>query len=165
MKRIFVDMDGCIAKWDNFNKTYEEFTTPGFYENLGEQYNLIEAIKIVDDQYDNIYYLSHYIKKRKYYRYYCKEEKLAWLKKVFPNVKDSHIYLIPITTPKDRIFKNLTKDDILIDDYNKNLYSWEAAGGTGIKFVNRHNDTHKSWPGERIYYNYSIKKIVDILSA
>jgi len=38
----------------------------------------------------------------------------------------------------------LTKRDILIDDYNKNLYSWIAAGGTAIKYINEYNSV---WDG------------------
>ena len=34
---------------------------------------------------------------------------------------------------------NLTKDMVLIDDYNRNLNSWINAGGTGVKYLNGEN--------------------------
>lgn len=41
---------------------------------------------------------------------------------------------------------NLSKSDILIDDYNKNLYAWQNAGGTSIKYINGVNSVG-DWPG------------------
>ena len=38
--------------------------------------------------------------------------------------------------------RQLTKKDILIDDWNPNLYSWEMHGGTAIKWSNGENDPH-----------------------
>ena len=43
-----------------------------------------------------------------------------------------------------RIFK-----DILIDDYNPNLYSWMSRGGTAIKYINNVNSVD-SWVGSYI---------------
>ena len=40
----------------------------------------------------------------------------------------------------------LKKSDILIDDWNDNLYSWMAKGGTAIKYLNGINSA-ESWNG------------------
>lgn len=39
---------------------------------------------------------------------------------------------------------SLTHRDVLIDDYNPNLYKWIWSGGSAIKFLNGVN-SHKSW--------------------
>lgn len=44
---------------------------------------------------------------------------------------------------------HLSKSDILIDDYNKNLTAWVSAGGTAIKYVNGINSVGR-WPGPYI---------------
>lgn len=43
----------------------------------------------------------------------------------------------------------LTATDILIDDFNTNLVSWEMAGGRAIKWLNGLNSAG-SWPGTSI---------------
>lgn len=44
---------------------------------------------------------------------------------------------------------HLSKCDILIDDYKKNLAAWRNAGGTAIKYVNSINSVG-DWPGPYI---------------
>lgn len=154
--RIFVDLDGCLAKWDNFNKTKEDYTAVGFYEDLDVQKNLLEALNsIIDD----VYIISHYVDGFPH----AIREKKTWLSKHMPNLKPSHIHIIERSREKFTVLKKLSTQDILIDDFNGNLLAWENAGGTSIKFVNRCNDRSKSWNGERIYYNYSVQKILDKL--
>lgn len=44
----------------------------------------------------------------------------------------------------------LTKSDILIDDFKKNLSAWRNAGGTAIKYINDINSIG-DWPGHVIH--------------
>ena len=44
---------------------------------------------------------------------------------------------------------SITRKDILIDDYNPNLYSWMSRGGTAIKYINDFNSAG-SWVGQCI---------------
>ena len=53
--RIFVDMDCCLAKWENNSA---DFSVEGFFENLEAQQNLVNALNsIIDD----VYIISHYV--------------------------------------------------------------------------------------------------------
>lgn len=158
MSRIYVDMDGCLAKWDSFDKPFAEFTSVGFYENLEAQRNLLEALNSVIDR---VYIISHYVDG---YPSAIREKKM-WLQRHMPNLKRSHIYIIEKSKNKPEVVSKMSKNDILIDDYNQNLRTWENAGGTAIKFVNRLNDKHRSWKGKRIYYNYSVRKILNKLEV
>lgn len=56
---------------------------------------------------------------------------------------------------------NLSKSDILIDDWNKNLFAWQNAGGTAIKWLNGIN-SEESWPGPcvRGYSTYDVQQEV-----
>ena len=156
--RIYVDMDGVIAKWQSYDIPRSEFTSIGFYSNLEAQQNLLIALNSI---IDNVYIISHYVDDFPS----AISEKKSWLQKYMPNLKPSHIHIIKKSQNKSDVVKKLSKNDILIDDYNANLQIWENAGGTSIKFVNRFNDKHKSWNGKRIYYNYSVKKILNRLEG
>ena len=52
----------------------------------------------------------------------------------------------------------LTRDDILIDDYNKNLTEWSQKGGTSIKYCNGINNPD-SFEGIKLYYTESVQKM------
>ena len=41
---------------------------------------------------------------------------------------------------------SLSRRDILIDDFNNNLFNWEASGGTAVKYLNGFNNPG-SWHG------------------
>jgi hypothetical protein len=62
----------------------------------------------------------------------------------------------------------IREGDVLIDDYNKNLEEWRAAGGTSVKFVNDINDRAligKRWDGERVYFSTSAEETAARLAA
>ena len=52
-RRIFIDMDGVLATWDN-DKSLEEVAMPGYYRDLLPMKNVVEAIKNIvrSDEYD-----------------------------------------------------------------------------------------------------------------
>ena len=51
---------------------------------------------------------------------------------------------------------NIDEDDILLDDYSKNLIEWVEAGGTAIKVRNNINCSGKTWKGDTIYNQDSL---------
>lgn len=53
----------------------------------------------------------------------------------------------------------LNHDDILIDDYNKNLNLWSDAGGSCVKYANGTNNPY-SFDGPLILQNESVNNIV-----
>ena len=68
--------------------------------------------------------------------------KYAWAKEYFPKNK---IILVPAHESKAD-FIHPQSYDILIDDYNKNLNEWIAAGGCAIKFLNGINSMRADVP-------------------
>lgn len=91
-----------------------------------------------------------------------------WLHKKIPEFKQRDFYAVavpkqelPVTLRRYNSAENgLTKADILIDDYNKNLEAWEKAGGTAVKALNGINSENKK------FYNMDItKKKEDILET
>ena len=146
--RLFVDMDGTLAKWNNvaFEQLYEE----GYYRNLEPNKRLLNDIKYLLQKgaYD-IYVLSAYLTDSKY----ALQEKKEWLKEHLPELPEEKQLFVPFGESKAAFFdKNnltpITATDILLDDYTKNLLEWKEWGGTGVKCLNGINHTNKTWQGD-----------------
>ena len=153
--RIFVDMDGTLARFHDENLYLERMFEKGFFRDLKPFSNAVDAIKRIIDNHPNVdvYVLSATITTP-----YCLAEKNAWLDKYLPNVDNEHRILMEssagfksLCVPGNYMYKDdngkyhikISENDILIDDYNKNLEGWERDGGTAIKAKN--NINHIRW--------------------
>ena len=92
-------------------------------------------------------------------------DKVTWLNNCVPEIDTNTQLLIADSDKAETIMvlqqlKTLTKDMILIDDFNPNLKAWRAAGGTAIKYLNGIN-TKESWDG--IYITHEEAVIPGIL--
>lgn len=142
--RIFVDMDGTLARFHDEQLYLERMFEKGFFIGLKPFDNAVEAIKHIIDNHPNVdvYVLSTAITTP-----YCITEKNAWLDKYLPNVDKEHRILMEssagfksLCVPGNYMYKDdngkyhikISENDILIDDYNKNLEGWERDGGTAI---------------------------------
>lgn len=91
---------------------------------------------------------------------------MSWLQKYYSYFPHDKIILAlnelsKVETIRIVQQKKLTRRDILIDDYNKNLIEWEKAGGTPIKFINNLN-SESSFNGIKITQKMSINTILDL---
>lgn len=177
--RIFVDMDGTIARFHDENLYLERMFEKGFFSGLKPFDNAVEAIKHIIDNHPNadVYVLSAAITTP-----YCLAEKNAWLDKYLPNIDKEHrIFVENLSTAKSlcvpgsymykddngKYHNKIFKNDILIDEYNKNLEEWERDGGTAIKAKN--NINHKGlhgelWKGDLIDITDTAESIVERLT-
>lgn len=146
--RLFVDMDGTLAKWNNvaFEQLYEE----GYYRNLEPNKRLLSDLKYILQKgtYD-VYVLSAYLTDSQY----ALKEKKEWLKEHLPELPDEKQLFVPFGESKAEFFKKynltpITATDLLLDDYTKNLLDWKEWGGTGVKCLNGINHTNKTWNGK-----------------
>jgi 5'(3')-deoxyribonucleotidase len=125
-------MDGTLADFDGAGGV-EKMNEKGFFENLLPYPKAIETLAAISEISTEIFILSACIPTE-----FCKTEKLTWLKKYLPFIKDENIVLIKVGQNKASEFiraTNTTIDegDYLFDDYGKNLKDWYEAGGTPIK--------------------------------
>jgi len=67
----------------------------------------------------------------------CKPEKLEWIRKHLGHVKEVH--LVPREDKQKFAVNSDGTPDLLIDDYEKNIREWEAAGGIGVRHINSMN--------------------------
>lgn len=158
--RIFVDMDGTIARFHDENLYLERMFEKGFFRDLKPFENAVSAIKeLVKDNTSEIFILSATVNS-------CSlEEKQEWLDRYLPEIDKEHRIFISLNVPKsEAIGHRLTDKDILIDDYNKNLLEWQKAGGTSVKAKN--NINHKGlhgelWKGDLIDITDTAESIVE----
>ena len=158
--RIFVDMDGTLARFHDENLYLERMFEKGFFRDLKPFENAVSAIKeLVKDNISEIFILSATVNS-------CSlEEKQEWLDRYLPEIDKEHRIFTSLNVPKsEAIGHRLTDKDILIDDYNKNLLEWQKAGGTSVKAKN--NINHKGlhgelWKGDLIDITDTAESIVE----
>lgn len=145
--KIFIDMDGTIARFYEADDCLEKMYEPGFFKDL-KPYK--KAIKLIDKLHDkgyNIYILSACIETAS-----CRLEKNIWLNKYLPYITDDHRLFIPCDISKANYVKFMGYEDervnILIDDYSKNLIDWDDAfgkHGIAIKAINEINNKKNTY--------------------
>jgi len=136
--KIYIDMDGCIAKW-NMDASIEDTFEPGYFAALEPDERLIDAVKMLSEEYD-VSILSAV-----YQDNHSMDDKITWL----DNNGLGHLQriFVPYGQPKQKyIDQEFTS--ILIDDYSKNLEEWILAKKCyGIKYLNGINATKGMWNG------------------
>ena len=158
--RIFVDMDGTLARFHDENLYLERMFEKGFFRDLKPFENAVSAIKeLVKDNTSEIFILSATVNS-------CSlEEKQEWLDRYLPEIDKEHRIFTSLNVPKsEAIGHRLTDKDILIDDYNKNLLEWQKAGGTSVKAKNNlnHKGLHgELWKGDLIDITDTAESIVE----
>ena len=136
--KIYIDMDGCIAKW-NMDASIEDTFEPGYFAALEPDERLIDAVKMLSEEYD-VSILSAV-----YQDNHSMDDKITWLDK--NGLGHLQRIFVPYGQPKQKyIDQEFTS--ILIDDYSKNLEEWILAKNCyGIKYLNGINATKGMWNG------------------
>lgn len=148
--RLYIDLDGTVARFHDEPHYLTRMYDKGFFENLLPFENVIEGIKYFIDNNPGteVSVLTSLIN-----GFYCQKEKLLWVKHYLPEI--GSVIFVPEGMDKADFIPMLTKSDVLLDDYNHNLRKWENAGGKAVKLVNNINHLGKvgrKWAGDILYY-------------
>lgn len=161
-KRLFLDMDGTLARFHDVDKTFiEAMWQPGFYTNLKPFENMVKGIKNFIKEYPDVEVcvLSAVLDTEPPF---VIDEKNAWLDKYLPEIPSERRIFTRAGENKADYIGEIGPNDYLVDDYNKNLLEFEAAGAHSIKFHNDINHQGKGayggeigplWEGQIIHYN------------
>lgn len=130
MKKIFLDLDGTLAKFNVKNALARFEVEKGFFERLGA-YKGIETINEMAKA-GNVYIISASPNVQ------ADNDKMKWIAKYLFNIPLENIVICRVGENKAEIIKSqlnimIDKTTVLLDDYTKNLVEWESAGGVGIK--------------------------------
>lgn len=130
MKKIFLDLDGTVAKFNVRNALKRFDNEIGFFANLGA-YKGIESVNELAKS-GIVYIISASPNTQ------ADNDKMIWINKYLPNVPLENITMCRVGENKAKIIENkysmsISQECYLLDDYTKNLQEWVANGGTGIK--------------------------------
>lgn len=145
MNKIFLDMDGTLARFNVKNALARFENEKGFFANL-LAYKGIEGINEMIKE-ENVYIISASP------NVYADMDKKTWLKRYLPNLNNENILLCRNGQNKAKFIENklnikIDQNCYLLDDYTRNLIEWEQAGGIGIKRITKVSDnSRKLWKG------------------
>lgn len=130
MKKIFLDLDGTVAKFNVRNALKRFDNEIGFFAKLGA-YKGIESVNELAKS-GIVYIISASPNAQ------ADNDKMIWINKYLPNVPLENITMCRVGENKAKIIENkysmsISQECYLLDDYTKNLQEWVANGGTGIK--------------------------------
>lgn len=148
----FFDMDGTLALYEREAyvagvKWYEDLRQEHYFRNLPELKGGVRLFKeLLDKDTTSVYVITDVGIPDEDIYYEMAADKIMWINERFKNFRPENFMIINCLNGKEKITKAegaekllsrpLNKDDILYDDYNKNLIIWQEAGGTPIKALN-----------------------------
>lgn len=138
-KRLFVDMDGTLARFHDQVNYLERMFEKDFFRELDPFENMVEGIRQFKQMHPDVevYILSAKVNGEPPY---CEEEKHAWMNIHLPEIPESNRIFTEMGRPKAEFIPGgITKDDFLLDDYNKGLNQFMYDGGRCIKCHNNIN--------------------------
>lgn len=155
-QRLFVDMDGTLTEFlpqVSMAPLYEK----GYFRNLPPHVGVVQAIRllILEHPEVEVYILSAYLTDSPY----AFDEKNAWVDAYLPQLDAAHRLFVPNGSDKRACIKDIRADDVLLDDYTKNLLRWQPS--RGIKLINAINNTKKTWTGSFVRYDIDPSVLVD----
>ena len=145
MNKIFLDLDGTLARFNVPNALERFDKEEGFFARL-KAYKDIEVVNELAKT-NKLFIISASPNEQ------ADKDKMIWLTKYLPNINVENITICRLGQNKAKIIQdkyNITINEqcYLLDDYTKNLNEWESFGGKGIKRITKVSDNStKKWKG------------------
>lgn len=145
MKKIFLDLDGTLAKFNVRNALKRFDNEKGFFAKLGAYKNIEKINEMAKN--GNVYIISASPNTQ------ADIDKISWICKYLPDLPMENICFCRLGVNKAQEIEKvleikIDKNCYLLDDYTKNLTEWESVGGVGIKRLTTVSDnSRKLWKG------------------
>lgn len=154
-------MDGTLTEY-KMNATVSDMMKEGFFRNLKPREQMLEAIRYLlefQKEETEVFILSAVFPQTETE---SKREKNLWLDKYLPEIDSCHRIYTRVGEDKASFIGTIGENDILVDDYSRNLSQWVEKGGRAIKILNEVNGKNGSFQkGIRL----DIKKSSDLFQA
>lgn len=156
MNKIFLDLDGTLARFNVPNALERFDKEEGFFANL----LAYKGIEIVNElaKKNNLFIISASPNEQ------ADKDKLIWLNRYLPNVRQENVTICRIGENKAKIIEDkynikINNECLLLDDYTKNLFEWENFGGIGIKRLTTVSDNSRGlWKG------FELKQLEELIN-
>ena len=136
MKRVFVDMDGVLCEYRT-DAALCDYEREGYFRELEPRNDMIEAVRhLLKSGSVEVFVLSAVLPQRAEASV-C--EKNEWLDRYLPEIDADHRIFPLCGTNKADAVDAFSREDVLCDDYSRNLEQWSARGGKGVKILNEVN--------------------------
>lgn len=166
MIKLFLDMDGTLAKFNSKRNALQRFATEkGFFASLKPFKNIEKVNELALRTDIEVYIISATPNSQ------ADSDKMIWLEKYLNNIKKENICFCRIGTNKAKEIKRQLNIDIdnnclLLDDYTNNLIEWKNCNGIGIKrLTSLANNKSKRWKGICVKDLSSISDVIQSLAA
>ena len=166
MIKLFLDMDGTLAKFNSKRNALQRFATEeGFFASLKPFKNIEKVNELALRTDIEVYIISATPNSQ------ADNDKMIWLEKYLNNIKKENICFCRIGTNKAKEIKRQLNIDIdnnclLLDDYTNNLIEWKNCNGIGIKrLTSLANNKSKRWKGICVKDLSSISDVIQSLAA
>ena len=160
MIKLFIDLDGTLAKFNVRNALTRFKNEEGFFARLKAYVGIENINELALTQ--EIYIISASPNEQ------ADKDKLQWLAKYLPNVKSENITLCRLGQNKAQIIQNkysmkINNKCLLLDDYTNNLTEWESFGGTGVKRLTSVSDNSRGlWKGLTVKHLSSVVNLFEM---
>jgi len=136
MARLFLDMDGTLAKFHDEADYLERMFEKDFFSNLKPFENMVAGAKLFMQQHPDVevFIISSCVDSP-----YCVADKNKWLDEHLNLPAERRLFPPMGASKADYIPGGVTKDDFLLDDYNRGLNQFMFDGGSAIKCHNNIN--------------------------
>lgn len=133
--KVFVDMDGVLARFYKDPDCLKHYHDHDFFINLEPYENMVAALSILEKEKSISLFIlstaeSEEIEREK--REWLTSKGLDQVEQFFPRTSQKAEYII-------QTFGELGDQFYLIDDYSRNLKEWQSFGGSSIKALNELN--------------------------
>ena len=162
MIKLFLDLDGTLAKFNSKKNALERFDKEqGFFASLKPFKNINVINELATSGNVEVFVISASPNE------VADSDKMIWIKKYLPNIKQTNVCICRIGTNKAKEIKrqlNIDIDDkcLLLDDYTNNLIDWEQSKGIGIKrLTSIANNKSKRWQGLSIKNLSDLSRIIE----
>ena len=158
MIKMFLDLDGTLARFNVPNALERFDKEEGFFKNLGA-YKGIEVVNELAKEKE-LFIISASPNEQ------ADKDKMIWINKYLPNISKANITICRIGENKAQIIQDkynitINEECYLLDDYTKNLKEWETFGGKGIKRITKVADnSRKIWQGLVLKQLQDLQRIV-----
>mgnify|MGYP000021180608 FL=1 len=151
--RLFIDMDGTLAAWQQA-ACFEDLLQENYFRDLPPYQTVVDAVRILCNAHPELdtYALSAFMPENPA----SVEEKYGWLDVYVPEIDAAHRIFVPCGESKAAAVANrlkmpcIDKSFVLLDDYSVNLHDWKEKGGSGIKLRNGINGSIGTWKGPSV---------------